>query len=155
MPLREEDIKRKLGKLGSQLGFKCKNEYRLKMPGVDRYIGYVDHVWFLTLSLQALQEVDAQIEIQLPAVGFEITTKLDKLWNPKEMKGDITNLRILAPALGVLVIPSRDMLEKEAKARGSTWHEKLDDYLEALKRMAAPIRIKILYVDNNLNFTWE
>ena len=71
------------------------------------------------------------------------------------MKGDITNLRILAPALGVLVIPSRDMLEKEAKARGSTWHEKLDDYLEALKRMAAPIRIKILYVDNNLNFTWE
>ena len=83
MPLREEDIKRKLGKLGSQLGFKCKNEYRLKMPGVDRYIGYVDHVWFLTLSLQALQEVDAQIEIQLPAVSFEITTRLDKLWNPK------------------------------------------------------------------------
>ena len=47
--------------------------------------GYVDHVWFLTLSLQALQEGkssgDAQIEIQLPVVGFEITTKLDKLWD--------------------------------------------------------------------------
>jgi len=71
------------------------------------------------------------------------------------MKGDITNLRILAPALGVLVIPSRDILEKEAKARGSTWYRKLDDYLEALKRMATPIRIKILYVDNRLNFTWE
>ncbi len=77
------------------------------------------------------------------------------------MKGDITNLRILAPALGVLVIPSRDILEKEAKARGSTWHEKLDDYQllkrksRALKRIAALIRIKILYVDNNLNFTWE
>ena len=36
MPLKEEDIKKRLGKLGSLLGFKCKNEYRLKMPGVDR-----------------------------------------------------------------------------------------------------------------------
>ncbi|MEM3697526.1 MAG: hypothetical protein QXQ94_08535 [Candidatus Bathyarchaeia archaeon] len=144
----ENAVKNLLTQMGKNAGFSCKNEYRLRINGLSRYIAYIDHVW--------LEKVPHPLghSREIPVVAFEITKDISTLWNMKKMKGDIENLRLSNAALGVLVIPTLDDLKSQAKNYGTgseTWLENLESYLRALKMIGFPLRLEIWCFDIQRN----
>jgi hypothetical protein len=146
----EGAAKKLLKQIGQNAGFSCENEHRLKMEGLGRYVAYIDHVW-----LEKVPHPSGLSIRTFPVVAFEITTNLGRLWNMKEMKGDVENLRLSSAALGVLIIPTLDALKKEGEEKkwlgAETWLRNLDNYLKALKMMAFPLRLEVWCFDQKNN----
>jgi len=140
--------KQLLTQMGKSAGFNCKNEYRLKIEGYNRYVAYVDHVWLAKVPHPFGYSRDFAI------VAFEITNDLTALWNMKKMKGDVENLRLSGASLGVLVIPTVDALKGQAEKLGygsTTWLANLKSYLEVLKKIAFPLRLEVWCFDHKNN----
>ena len=66
------------------------------------------------------------------------------------MKGAVGNLRLSSAALGVLVIPTLNVLEEQAKEHGTPaekWLAKLPSYLTALRMIAFPMKLEVWSYD--------
>jgi len=139
------DAKILLRAMGENSGFECKDEYRLRIEGIERPIAYIDHVW-----LMKVPHPSGLSQRPFPVVAFEITKDLSTLWNMKKMKGDIENLRLSNAVLGVLVIPTVGHLKSQAEKFGSgaeTWVNNLEGYLQALKSIIFPLRLEVWCLD--------
>lgn len=146
------DARNSLKIMGQNAGFDCKNEYRLRIEGLERPIAYIDHVW-----LTRVPHPSGLSERHVPVVAFEITKDVSTLWNMKKMKGDIENLRLSNATIGVLVIPTVGDLEGQAKRFGSgaeTWVKNLTSYLKALKSIVFPLRLEVWCFDQQNKKFW-
>lgn len=82
------EVKDKLSKIANKLGLKPINEYSIG-------IGYIDQVWLVDFGSKL-----PYLGSKLPVVGFEIETS----WRTrKHIKGDIFNLAMLNPAVGIII----------------------------------------------------
>lgn len=131
MSISEKKINGKLEQFGTRMSFKVKSNYIVR-PYIDswRFI-VLDHVWLTTHP------------VEVPVVGFEITTKGKDFANTKKMKGDIVNLQLLQPRVGILVVN-----EKEAEQQLEGWYAEANSYKEFLKTIASPIKLEILSVED-------
>ena len=139
------DAKNLLKTMGQNAGFDCKDEYRLRIEGLERPIAYIDHVWLIKVP-----HPSGLSQRRFPVVAFEITKDVSTLWNMKKMKGDIENLRLSNAVLGVLVIPTVGDLKSQAEKVGSgaeTWVNNLEGYLKALKSIIFPLRLEVWCFD--------
>jgi hypothetical protein len=107
------DAKILLKALRQNAGFDCKDEYRLRIEGLERPIAYINHVW-----LTKVPHPSGLSQRHFPVVAFEITKDVSTLWNMKKIKGDIENLRLSNAVLGVLFIPAVGDLKSQAEKIG-------------------------------------
>jgi len=130
------EAKKKLEEMGKE--FECQNEYRVQ---IGKRFSCIDYVW-----LKKIPHPNGEKKVVV--VAFEITKDLSKVWDMKKMKGDIVNLQLSNAPLGVLVIPCREELNKQAEALdANTWLAKIDDYLEALKDIGKPTKVEVWCFD--------
>lgn len=87
-----------------------------------------------------------QHPVEVPVVGFEVTMRGRDFSNSKKMKGDIVNLQLLKPSIGILVVN-----EKEAKEQVEKWYEEVDSFKEFLKTMSSPMYLEILDIEDIMN----
>ena len=139
-----KEVKQKLADMGKD-EFICKNEYRVFIGEKRVKHGWsaIDHVWLKNIPHPG--EKPSQVVV----VAFEITKDIATLWNTKKMKGDITNLRLSNASLGVLIIPTIDKLKEQARKikGGEKWIEGIHEYLNALKKIAEPMKIEFWSYD--------
>lgn len=130
----EKKVTTKLEEIGESIGFKAKSWFRVRpYPESWRYI-IIDHVWL------------TQHPVEVPVVGFEVTMRGRGFSNSKKMKGDIVNLQLLKPSIGILVVN-----EKEAKEQVEKWYEEVDSFKEFLKTMSSPMYLEILDIEDIMN----
>jgi hypothetical protein len=104
-------VKAALKTIGKHYGYRCNSEFKLEDGGK------VDYVWSINAPRRKDREDTSAIfrETALPIVGFEINTRFAEVSNRKRLLGDVKNLELLSPSLGVLVVPALSELTSQAQ----------------------------------------
>tara|TARA_B100001971_G_C17788427_1_gene333242 strand:- start:58 stop:495 length:438 start_codon:yes stop_codon:yes gene_type:complete len=125
-----KNIRYKLKQLGEKYGYNVEDEVIIgKELGEKEIIGIIDVVWFQKLPF---------ITKKIPIFAFEIETS----WRTSNaLKGDISKISILNPAIGVILFPSKRLFNKP---------EEFDRHINAVKRYA-----KFMGVNNMLVWSEE
>jgi len=108
-------------KLGSKLGFEVATEVEASKGA------WIDVVWFDSRfkpsSLDLPKPSKTRRHPVLPIVGFEI----EKSIGSKQVKGSVTNLDVLSPIMGIIVL-GRSNLDM-ARKKTEKYHHKSDEEL--------------------------
>jgi len=127
----ERIVKNKLKEIGESLGFRTKSNFIVRpYPESWRFM-VLDHVWLTSEP------------IEVPVIGFEVTMRGRVFRNTKKMKGDIVNLQLLNPRIGILVVN-----EKEAKEEDEKWYEEVDSFKKFLETIASPTHLEVLDIED-------